>query len=55
MNEMLTVDEMLDRIGDALREHGETLEPMLAVLRQERACILAERYPEAPDEDEETE
>lgn len=55
MNEMPTVDELADRIGDALRERGETLESMLAVLPQERARIFAKRYPEAPDKDEETE
>jgi hypothetical protein len=55
MNKKLTVDELLDRIGEALRERGETLESMLSILRQERARIFAENYPEAPDEDEETE
>ena len=43
------VDELADKIGDALREQGETLESMLAVLREERARVFAERYPEAQD------
>ena len=58
MNEKQPVDELADLIGDTLRERGETFESMLVVLRQERARVFAERYPEAPDmdvEDEETE
>ena len=43
------VDELADQIGDALREQGETLESMLAVLREERARGFAERYPDAPN------
>ena len=43
------VDELADQIGDALRERGETLDSMLAVLREERGRVLAERYPEASD------
>jgi AbrB family looped-hinge helix DNA binding protein len=43
------VDELADQIGYALREEGETLESMLTVLREERARVFAERYPEAPD------
>lgn len=54
MNEMLTVGELADLIGDALRKAGQSLESMLAVLRQERARIFAERYPEASDQDEES-
>jgi hypothetical protein len=41
------VDQLADQIGDALRERGETLESMLAVLREERDRAFAERYPEA--------
>lgn len=41
------VDNLADSIGDALRERGETLESMLAVLREERDRVFAERYPEA--------
>jgi hypothetical protein len=58
MTESPAVDELLDRIGQALRERGETLESMLAVLREERARVFAERYPKASDkdvDDEETE
>ena len=58
MNKRLTVDDLLDRIGKALRERGQTFNSMRAVLRQERARIFAERYPEASDkdaQDEETE
>lgn len=43
------VDELADQIGDALREQGESLESMLAVLREERARVIAEQYPEAKD------
>jgi AbrB family looped-hinge helix DNA binding protein len=43
------VDELADRIGDTLRERGETLESMLATLREERDRAFAERYPEAKD------
>jgi AbrB family looped-hinge helix DNA binding protein len=43
------VDELADRIGDALRERGETLESMLAVLREERDRAFAQQYPQAQD------
>lgn len=43
------VDELADEIGNALREQGESLESMLTVLREERARVFAERYPEAKD------
>jgi AbrB family looped-hinge helix DNA binding protein len=43
------VDELADKIGYALREQGETLESMLTVLREERARVIAEQYPEAKD------
>ena len=43
------VDELADRIGTALRERGESLESMLVALREERARVYAERYPEAQD------
>ena len=43
------VDRLADQIGDALRERGETLDSMLAVLREERSRAFAERYPEASD------
>ena len=55
MDGKLTVDELADLIGDALRERGETFESMLVVLRQERARVFAERYPEASKKDEEDE
>jgi hypothetical protein len=41
------VDELADQIGKALRERGETLASMLAVLREERDRAFPERYPEA--------
>ena len=43
------VDELADKVGNALREQGESLESMLTVLREERARVFAERYPEAKD------
>ena len=43
------VDELADKIGDALRKEGESLESMLAVLREERERVIAEQYPEAKD------
>ena len=43
------VDKWADSIGDALRERGETLDSMLAALREERARAFAERYPQASD------
>jgi bifunctional DNA-binding transcriptional regulator/antitoxin component of YhaV-PrlF toxin-antitoxin module len=43
------VDDLADRIGDTLRERGETLESMLDILREERERAFAERYPEAQD------
>lgn len=43
------VDELADKVGQAIREQGETLESMLTVLREERARVFAERYPEAKD------
>jgi bifunctional DNA-binding transcriptional regulator/antitoxin component of YhaV-PrlF toxin-antitoxin module len=43
------VDELADRIGDTLRAQGETLESMLAILREERTRAFSERYPEAQD------
>jgi AbrB family looped-hinge helix DNA binding protein len=43
------VDELADKVGYALREQGESLESMLTVLREERARVFAERYPEAKD------
>ena len=43
------VDELADRIGDTLRERGETLESMLTILREERDRVFAERYPQAQD------
>ena len=55
MNKRLTVDELADLIGNALREQGETYESMWVVLREERACVFAERYPEAFDQDDEDE
>ena len=43
------VDVLADKIGDALRKEGETLESMLVVLREERERVFAEQYPEAND------
>ena len=43
------VDELADKVGYALREQGESLESMLVVLREERARVFAEQYPEAKD------
>ena len=40
------VDDLADRIGAALRERGESLESMLQVLREERARVFGEQYPE---------
>ena len=44
------VDKLADSIGEALRERGETLASMLAVLREERDRAFAERYPEAGED-----
>ena len=40
------VDELADRISEALREKGGTLESMLRVLREERERVFTEQYPD---------
>jgi AbrB family looped-hinge helix DNA binding protein len=41
------VDDLADAVGQALRERGESLESMLQTLREERARVFGEQYPEA--------
>ena len=39
------IDEMADRLSEALLEKGESLESMLKALRDERERVFAEQYP----------
>ena len=41
------VDELADRISEALQQEGESLESMLQTLREERDRVFYEQYPEA--------
>jgi len=41
------IDDLADRIAEALQERGESLESTLKVLREERDRVFAEQYPEA--------
>jgi len=47
MLERSQIDKLADRIGEALRARGESMESMLQTLREERERVFAEQNPKA--------